>query len=202
MDDSEEAPRISMFVHSSHLPAFHSLLQGGVSVETPTGITVKAFLCGELGVSMEYLDTVIQTIFLDGKAVDDMDSTLMENGSTLALSAAMPGLLGATLRRGSFYAAMRKEISHQFRQESATSGRGMVKVKVFNLLLKELGRILLTRGIHVQGGDLQALFARVGRSFWNGCREARLNDRKIEPETLRDQEWGDKEVFLKVVPAD
>ena len=34
---------------------------------------------------------------LDGKPVDDIGSSFLHDGSTLALSAAMPGLVGATL---------------------------------------------------------------------------------------------------------
>lgn len=187
-----------MVVGKTLLSTFHPLLQTGVEVETPTGVSVREFLCGELGLSEGYLDRVVQTVFLDGKAVDALDSAFIENGSTLALSAAMPGLLGATLRRGSFYAAMRKEIAHQGRQEGAVSGRGRIKVKVFNLLLGEVGRILLGRGIRVHAAELGALFGRLGEPFWAGCLEARLNHREIEPETLRSMEWGEKEIFLKV----
>lgn len=202
MKGSEQAPQVHMTIEARLLPAFHPLLQAGVWVEAPTGISVKEFLCGELELTTEYLDTVVQTVFLNGKAVDDLDSAFIENGSTLALSAAMPGLLGATLRRGSYYAAMRKEISHHGHQKSRTSSTGRVKVKIFNLLLEELGRGLLGRGIWVHGGDLKVLFGRLDESFWAGCPEARLNDRKIEPASLRSGKWGEKEVFLKVVPAE
>lgn len=198
MKGTEEPLRIHLVVHSSLIAAFHPLLQTGVSLEAPTGISVKEFLCGVLGLSKEYLDTVVQTVFLNGKAVDDLDSAFIEKGATMTLSAAMPGLLGATLRRGSYYAAMRKEISYQGRQESSPSRMERIKVKVFNLLLEELGRVLLGRGIWVDGGDLRVLFGKLDERFWAGCREARLNDREMEPDTLRAAKWGEKEVFLQV----
>jgi hypothetical protein len=63
------------------------------------GYTVREVLCGHLGVDPNFLERHIQTIFHDGKAVDDLDSEAVKDGSTLALSAAMPGLAGAILRR-------------------------------------------------------------------------------------------------------
>ncbi len=198
MKSNEDTLRLHIVVHSSKLTAFHPLLQSGVSVEALTGISVKEFLCGELGVTKEYLDTVVQTVFLNGKAVDELDKAFLETGSTLALSAAMPGLLGATLRRGSYYAAMREEISHRGHREGMPSRVERVKVKVFNLLLEGLGRVLLERGIWVPGRDLRALFGSLDQSFWSGCREARLNESKVGPADLYAGEWGEKEVFLRV----
>jgi hypothetical protein len=202
MKDGQETARVHMLVQSSLLAAFHPLLQTGVDVETPTGITVKRFLCGELGLAPDYPDTFIQTVFLNGKAVDDLDSALIADGSTLALSAAMPGLLGATLRRGSFFAAMRKEISHQGHSPGAASRMGRIRVKIFNLLLDDLGRILLGKGVWGRGKEVQDLFGTVHEPFWAGCREALLDDRSIDPATLHVMEWGDQEVFLRVTPAD
>ena len=73
-----------------------------------------------LGLSPEYVDKRIQTLFLNGKAIDNPDTALLKEDSTLALSAAMPGLLGATLRKGSYYARMRNEISYQEQSEGIT----------------------------------------------------------------------------------
>jgi len=53
----------------------------------------------------------ISTIFLDGKAVDSPETALLREGSTLALSSAMPGLAGAILRRDGPYASLRSSIT-------------------------------------------------------------------------------------------
>ena len=49
---------------------------------------------------------------------------MVGHGDTLALSAAMPGLVGATMRRGGYFAGLRANISHRdqdrrFKGESA-----------------------------------------------------------------------------------
>ncbi len=198
MQPAEESLRLHVVAKARFLTVFHPLLQAGVRVETVAGISVKEFLCGELGLTPAYLDTVVQTVFLDGKAVDDLDAAFIRDGSTLALSAAMPGLLGATLRRGSFYAAMRKEISHAAQAQDAASRAGRVKVKIFNLLLEDLARLLLGRGIWIMGAELRSLFQRLEDPFRAGCLQITLNGRSLEPAALRSMEWGESEVFVKV----
>ena len=95
------------------LPVFFQLLQKGFRVEGNVGCSVRAFLCEQHGVAPEYLEKRIQTIFLDGKPVDDVDTAIVEDGATLSLSAALPGLVGAVMRRGGYYAPMRDQISYK-----------------------------------------------------------------------------------------
>lgn len=59
-----------------------------------------SFWKGVLGLPHFYVEERIQTLLLNGLAVDDPDTAVLESGARLALSAAMPGVLGATLRRG------------------------------------------------------------------------------------------------------
>lgn len=198
MNCTEKTSHIHLTVKDALLRSFHTLLQGGVSLEARTGMSVKEFLTEELGLTQEYLDTVVQTVFLDGKAVDDLASAFVKDGSTMALSAAMPGLLGATLRRGSFYAAMRKEISYREARISADRGPARVTIKVFNLLLGDLGPILLEKGIWVRGEGLQDFFENKNENFWIGCLEARLDGKQIPPTSLRATALSRMDVFLVV----
>ena len=61
---------------------------------------------------------------LDGKPVDDIGAALVQDGSTLALSAAMPGLVGATLRRGGAYSSFRSAITYHETGERLRAGEG------------------------------------------------------------------------------
>lgn len=165
-------------------------------VKVQVGSNIKSLLCRQFGLSPEYLEKRIQTIFLDGKPVDDVDSAIVKQGSTLALSAAMPGLVGATLRRGGYYAQMRSQISYREDTGSQATHEGMIFLKLFNLLLKELGPSFLKRGILIKGKDLSDFFKRQPDDFWAGCKEARLDDEKIDLETLKEIIWADEYVFL------
>jgi hypothetical protein len=171
---------------------FFTLLQRGFGLKTRVGISVKTALTQEFGLDAEQLEK-IQTVFLDGKAVDDLESSIIMDSSVLALSAAMPGLVGATLRRGSFYAAMRSHITSAGAGTLHMAGpkEGRVTLKLFNLLIKELGPILLEKGILVEKNALQSFLAEQPRNFWMSCKEARVNGRQVECEMTPKMEWPD-----------
>lgn len=154
-------------------------------------------MCLQIGVSDDYLDQRIQTIFLDGKVVDNVDTAVIRQGSTLALSAAMPGLAGATLRRGGAYAAMRSQISHKNNTVDDSAENGTVMLKLFNIVALELGPMFLKQGIWIDGKNLKNFFERVPDFFWDGCLNAEINGisqnvRKISLMELKQQ------VFLKL----
>src|SRR3974390_2487370 len=107
------------------------------------GCSLKSRLCDQFGIPADYVTERVTTIFFDNRPVDDLDHTIVQDGSRITLSAAMPGLVGATMRRGSFYAAFRQGISHGMDMGSAARCNGAVRVKLFNLLLAELGPLFL-----------------------------------------------------------
>lgn len=171
-------------------------------VETMVGCSVKEFLCDQLGLSPEYVEERIQTIFLDGKPVDNTDKTMVKEGSTLALSAAMPGLLGATLRKGGYYATIRSQIS--YRENPCTNqpypGRvlGRVHVKLFNLLLPELGPAFLERGIWINGNDVKEFLKGQPDAFWSECHIVTEHNQKFCPKQLSEKEWATCPIFLQI----
>jgi hypothetical protein len=147
-------PTLSLIAEPELFGKFLQILQKGVKVKARVGSTVLSFLCDDLGLSPEYVDKRIQTLFLNGKAIDNPDTALLKEDSTLALSAAMPGLLGATLRKGSYYAKMRSEISYQEQSAAVAVHEGFVLLKLFNLLPAEMGPAVLARGIWWKGEEL------------------------------------------------
>ena len=70
-------------------------------------------------------------IFLNGKAVDKIKTTAVTDGNILALSAAMPGLVGATFRRGGRYAAMRSNVSHKDENLKTSGESRIITLKLF-----------------------------------------------------------------------
>ncbi len=97
---------------AAELTPFFPILQKGFLIKTLSGKTIRAVLCDQMGVSPEYLDKRVNTIFLDSKPVDNVDSAVLKEGSVLALSASMPGFVGAAFRKGGYYARMRGSITH------------------------------------------------------------------------------------------
>jgi hypothetical protein len=146
---------LSLTLRPEGLKAFYPLFQQGVIIKTQVGCTIKDLLCRHLGITPGYLETRIQTLFLDGKAVDNPDKAYVRDGATLALSGAMPGLVGATFRRGGTYASLRNAITFAESEEPIPQKDGQVVLKLFNLLVPELGPFLLAKGIWIKGADLE-----------------------------------------------
>ena len=159
---------------------------------------MKSLLCEQLGLDPEYIEKRIKTLFLNGKPVDDINSAIIRNGSTLALSAAMPGLVGAVLRSGGFFASMRSTISH--REETAVERpqEGMVSLKLFNILLREIGPAFLGRGIWILGKDLQNFIEGKLDDFWTGCKKATVDGKEVDLKKLSRIKWAAKDVFLRL----
>lgn len=132
---------------------FNLVFRQGVGLEISTGSSIREVVTSQIGISEDYLDKRIQTIFLNGKAVDDVDSMKIKDGDILALSAAMPGLVGATLRKGGKYASFRQPISLKDDNSTSVTENGRITLKLFNQIAEEQGRLLLKKGIWMKGRD-------------------------------------------------
>ena len=141
-------------VAPSKLRIFHFLLQQGLRIETQVGGSVQDFLVRQLGLNPEVIDEKIQTIFLNGKAVDNPDQAFLTDGASLALSGALPGLVGATMRRGGFYSTLRSPITFQGGPGLQGPQKGTIVLKLFNILLKDLGPRILDNGFMIEESKL------------------------------------------------
>lgn len=169
--DAGTAGRLCLTVPAERFPCFFPLMQKGFGLGVPVGRPVRELLREAFDLTDEYIETRIQTVFLDGKPVDDIDTALVRDGSTLGLAPAMPGLMGAMLRRGGFYASMRNGITHRDGAAPRRVGEGRITMKLFGMALRELGPKLLERGIEVEAGDL----AQIVRDLPVDCREGTVD---------------------------
>ena len=181
---------VALTVSREQLSVFFPLLQRGVEVLAEVGRPLKELLCEQFGIDEEYVTGRITTIFLDNHPVDDLDRSLIHEGSRVTLSAAMPGLVGATMRRSGFYAAFRQGISHAEEGGDLKAGQGMVKLKLFNLLLPELGPLILGRGVYLPPGQIELLRHRLQESS---------NDIAAAPAGVGDDS---RRMLLKVICTD
>jgi hypothetical protein len=178
---------ISLTWNTSRLPDFGHIFQQGIKLRAQLGTSIRQVLCDQFGVSNEYLDRRINTIFLDGKAVDDVDSSTIREGSILALSAAMPGFVGAAFRKGGFYSAMRGAISYVEDAQSKERAEGFFIVKLYNMVTKELGPAFLESGIWLEWGQLQDFLASRPGDFWEGCTKCEVNGQAVDPGYILDK---------------
>jgi len=191
-------PRLTVSLEESRVALFFLLLQQGVKIKRRVGCSVEVFLRQEIGASAETIEK-IQSIMLDGKPVDDIKSSLVHNDSILALSAAMPGLVGATLRRGGAYSSFRSGITYHGTDEACVTGEGWVSVKIFNLLMAEMGPTLLRTGVLVKISDFLGLLKEREEELGQKL-SAVLDGKPVDIGKLEREKFleGKDEVFLTV----
>lgn len=152
MPDKLDKPdkSVEIEISPSRIFVFNDLLQSGFMVTATSGESIERFLCDRLGVDHKYLMEKVKTVFLDSRPVDDLDSALLVDGSCLTLSGGMPGLVGMTLGRGSILASFRSNITYRGDDDVKAGTQADVKVKLFNIVMKDLGGIFLRYGINVK----------------------------------------------------
>jgi hypothetical protein len=197
-DENESSARLAFVVEEPLIARFFLLLQQGVRVSRRVGCSIAAFLREELGAGPATIEK-IQSIILDGKPVDDIGSAMVQEGAVLALSAAMPGLVGATLRRGGAYSSFRSAITYHETGKACIPGEGWVNIKLFNLLMAELGPGLLRKGVFIRAEDLADFLAERQQEFRKGC-NVTLEGKPIDVAMLKGSEalTGKDGVFLTV----
>ena len=175
--------------------AFLPLLQKGFCVEISSGNLLE-MLCQTCGLDALQVRQRIQTVFLNGKPVDDMATAYVQDNDCLALSAAMPGLVGATMRSGGVLASLRHSISHRPEASQSHKPGGVLSIKLFNLLIKEIGIRFLQKGILVKGDDCHDLMTALSEHGWQNCQIAELNDQRVVPAALETMEWTEDQGFI------
>lgn len=180
---------------------FLPLLRQGVQVEGQVGCTIGEFLADSLGLPPEYVEERIQTVFLDGRPVDDLNTAMVFHGSTLTLSAAMPGLAGAALRRGGFFAPMRLQISLRGGLQAHSREKGRISLKLLNTVAEEVGPELLKRGVWLEGQVLDRFLEKQADGFWAAWEQGTVDGADTGKGEFKRKKWVGTELFLQVKPG-
>ncbi len=121
--------------------------------------------------------------------VDDLDTALLVDGSKLTLSGGMPGLVGMTLGRGSILASFRSTITYRGDEGVKEGTQASVNVKLFNIVMKDLGGIFLKYGINVKSAAMASLIEKLRLEPPEIIMSVKLDDITIEPGKL-DELWA------------
>jgi len=167
------------------LPRLSTLLQKGCYVRVQAGCSMRDLLCGQFQISPDYVKYEIKVIFLDYSPVDDLDTAIIKDGSIVALSAAMPGLVGAAMRRDGL-SWMRSSITYHEDGTGQDVEEGLVHIKLFNQVMADLGESFLLRGVYVNSLFLADFFSRFSDDFWKVCGKIMGNGDPVTGETLID----------------
>ncbi len=137
-------PVLKLILAPQRLKRLAPLLQRGFLVPCAHSVPLETILLGLPGFNREFIHNKIETIFINSRAADSLIHPLMP-GSTVALSAAMPGLAGAIFRKGGPHAALRTlppplQSEHHDQQ-------GFLTLKLFNMVADDTVQPLLRQGI-------------------------------------------------------
>ncbi len=135
-----------MSVANAAMVRLTTLLQNGITLFCPPDQAIGSFLTHLPEFDVDYLADRVQTIFLDGDAIDDLEKPFSGTSHVIALSAAMPGLAGAIFRRNSLCAALRKSARPKNTAEEKEKEKIEISLKLFNMIAQEKGSALLRHG--------------------------------------------------------
>lgn len=179
------------------LPRLFAIFQQGILLRVEPGSSMGEVL-DAAGFSRGYLEERVQTIFLDGSSVDDVDDAAVKGGSVIALSAAMPGLVGAIFRKGSPVSALRSRTSQGKSARGACGETQQARLKLFNIVAEEMGPALLDAGVILPGRDLGNFFSGRRELLKDAVVEVALDGELIDPGALFVQDLFRSEHVLLV----
>jgi len=194
----EGSTMLTMTVEATLVPYFQSLFQAGFIFQCEIGYSIDDLLFRQLALDREYADKHVSTVFLDGRCVDDISSAILKEGSIVAFSSALPGLAGATLRRGGAYACLRDSITYTVKDESVRPREGTITIKLFNLLMGELGHVFLRKGIIVKRSTAIALLQKQHADFWKKVRTVRLGSKTLDLSVLTKDDTFDNYGYVHI----
>lgn len=199
MSKSISSPQsLELRVAARTVPRFFTLLRQGFWIRTEAGLSLHYVLTSFLGFSRSVVQDRIQTIFLDGYAVDDPERAYPAPGATVALSAAAPGLVGAGLRKGGAFAGLRGSITFSASPSGHQDGAMDLRIRLYNLLAKEWGEVFLTKGIRMEAEELRAVLADMSAEVWAPEGAVRLEGEQLDPKALLQRlgEWSSDALVL------
>lgn len=182
---ADEAGGIVLEPAAEQIPRLCTLIQKDCFVKIETGSSLRNVLCEQFGITPEYVKGEIKVFFLDNSPVDDLDEAIIKDGATVALSAAMPGLVGASMRQGGL-SWMRAGITYHEDGQDQGKNRGVIQLKLFNKVMADLGESFLRRGVYVKSGILAANLDRFSTDFWRDFGEITKNGECVTYSILSD----------------
>ncbi|MCL2154199.1 MAG: hypothetical protein FWH53_00900 [Leptospirales bacterium] len=177
---------ISLISYKDNSHIFTPEFQNGFFIYSNQGKSIFEFLTEDCLIASEYISENIRTIMINGGPVDDIFGTKISEGSICALSGALPGILGAMMRMGSPYAAMRESITAKTNEPIGSEEKTVILLKLFNIVLHDLKLDFLKKGILLEKVRFYELFVKNESDLDINCKELLLNFLPIDKSCLKD----------------
>lgn len=191
-----QCPELQLLVLPESMPFFTTLFQSGVEIETNAQTPLGEFLGNCPGFTHQYLANTVQTIFLNGTAVDNLQIPLTGEHPVVALSAAMPGLAGAIFRKSGAHATLRT-VHTDHEEKTIKKGPLTVTLKLFNQIAREKGILLLNLGVIISANVLTR-FLDKRPEFMNMVKGATFDGQNITSNEITEKIHGVTLIRLRV----
>lgn len=195
---SGSPPTIHIAIDSADFSVFYWIFSYGFQKSIETGFSLQDVMCRQIGISETYLSDRVQTIFLNGKAVDDIAFEFVSDNAVIALSAAMPGLAGAVFRKGGILSSMRSACSLPTEKMAIGRQTGFITLKLFNLVAADLGAGFLEKGILVRGDHFIEFFNWKISNLRSICRKLTIGGKRHDIDEVLSVCWPADNVLLYV----
>jgi len=182
---ADNAFKLTLIPEADLLPRLCTLLQKGCHVRVKTGCSLRELLCDQFGIDPEYVRKEIKVFFINSSPVDNIDEAIIRDGAIVALSASMPGLVGAAMR-GDGLSWMRSSITYHEEGGDLGDSEGVIQLKLFNQVMADLGESFLCRGVYVDSQFLMDYFGRFGEDFWAKNLQMLKNSETLSRQNLHD----------------
>lgn len=166
------------------LPCFYTIFQSGFLFFCQVERSIEDLLLRQLELDSKFVEEKVSTVFLNGSCVDDISSAILKEGSTVAFSSALPGLAGATLRRGGHYACLRESITHKEQAAPSAGREGLITIKLFNILMAGMGGVFLEKGIILNRNSAIDLFTTRSKDLLNLINKVEIRGAILSLETF------------------
>lgn len=155
----------------------------GIHFEIPAGTSVKGLLQQVLPAGEDYIEDSIQTVFMDCRAVDDIENTLVRKDCTIGVSSAMPGVFGAAFRKKGVYSGLRCGYpeTRDPRETENPEKPAVVTLKLFNKVAEDLGKAVLAGGIYMDAQEFLKFWKQQQGVLEKECSRAIIDGKPAEP---------------------
>jgi hypothetical protein len=110
----------------------------------------------------------------------------------------MPGLAGAVLRKGGVLATLRQGITYRNDSDAHDTCEGRVTVKLFNMTTREVGPLILRRGIWTNGAEFKEVVKRCDDTLLGACHRATSDGQTVDLDDLCARLSDADAIFLQV----
>lgn len=197
INSSIHSPRLELLIPADTSNKYTTLLQAGILEERSAATTIGEFLASLPGFTSHYIRERIETIFLNGLPVDDLQTRMGGPSPELAISASMPGLAGAIFRKNSVHAALRTSQTDSLPGTARSSEKIIIRLKFFNSIASEKGGIILQNGC-LMNCDSVLKFINYRRQLFSHLLALHWNDKAISLDDLGTLLPQAENVFLRI----